>query len=327
MEPYALLLEAMILLGLWLCLSLWQQNRSTPGRWTFAFATVAWMAWCLGELATLRQWLPECSANLVLQIGALALPPLWLGVAAQTARLEIARRVPWFPIPLLAPAVCVAALMSTARWRGLYLTTAANSADVPGPLFDVMLVYDFALALLGCGVLLLAALRWPEPGDWPRRIAVGVAPLIPLAGCAVYLDRFWPGNLDPTPVLLGITLLLLYRSVFAGGLLQPLSMSQHALIQQLPLGVVLTDRRGVIVDVNPVAERQLGLVSSAAVGRNFDAVIHATGSDFGFEFKTVVSGGSEAGQIVIFDPPAKPGPAVVDLEPSEPDFGEEGLEI
>jgi PAS domain-containing protein len=313
MSSYSLLLEMTILLGVWLCLAISQKNPGTPGRRTFIVAILAWMAWCFGELAGERGLLPQSTANLLLQLGALALAPLWLGVAAQTARLEIARRIPWFPVPLLAPGVCVLALLFSDTWRGLYLVTRGNGAEVHGPLWGIMLVYGYTLSLIGSGILIAAAVRWREPGEGARRLAIGIAPCITLAGSALYLSGVWQSSVDPTPLLMGVTLFVLHRAIFAGGLLQALSISQHALVQQLPLGVVLTNRGGVVVDVNPVAERRLGVSASEAVGRNFDAVINAADADLRFEVTPVMSAGTEAGQIVLLDPPDKQEPTARDL--------------
>jgi len=313
MTSYSLLLEMMILLGVWLCLAIYQRDPGTPGRRTFILAILAWMTWCFGELAGERGLLPQPTANVLMQLGAMTLGPLGLGLAAQTARLEIARRVPWFSVPLLAPAVCVMALLFSSTWRGLYVVTGENGAEVHGPLWGIMLTYGFTLSLIAGGILVAAAVRWHQPGEGARRLAIGIAPFITLVGSGLYFSGVWQSSIDPTPLLLGVTLFVLHRAIFAGGLLQTLSISQQALVQQLPLGVVLTDRGGVVVDVNPVAERRLGLSASEAVGRNFDAVIDAADADLRFEVTPVMSAGTEAGQIVLLDPPGKREPTARDL--------------
>jgi PAS domain-containing protein len=308
MDLYSVLLEMMVLLGVWLGLAVWHEDRNTPGRRTFILATLAWGLWCFGELARIRGMLPQPAAILVSHTGSLMLAPLWLGVAAQTARLEIVRRVSWLPVPLLAPAFCVIALLFSDRWRGLYLSTGEHGAGVHGPLWPIMLVYGFGLALAGCAILMMASIRWRQAGEAGRRFAIGVAPLITVSGSALYFGGVWAAPVDPTPLLLGVTLLVLHRGIFAGGLLRPLAISRHALVQQLPLGIVLTDRGGVVVDVNRVAERRLGMSASAAIGRNLDAVIDAADADLRFEITPAIAAGAEAGQIVLLDPPRKEEP-------------------
>jgi PAS domain-containing protein len=313
MDSYSLLLEMMILLGVWLCLTIYQRDPRTPGRRTFMTATLAWMAWCAGALAGARGLMPHPAASHLLNLGALMLPALWLGVAAHTARFEIARRMSWFPVPLLAPGICILALMFSDAWCGLFVATGEDGAQVFGPLWSVMFVYGFGLSLLGAGILVAAAVRWRQPGEGARRLAIAIAPFVTLMGSGLYFSGVWRSSTDPTPLLIGVSLFLLHRGIFAGGLLQALSISQQALVRQLPLGVLLTDRGGVVLDVNPVAERRLGVPSSEAIGRNFDAVIDAADADLRFEVTPVISAGSEVGQIVLLDPPGKREPTARDL--------------
>jgi len=309
MNLYPLLFEVMVLLGVWLCLAVWQKDPNTPGRRTFALATLAWTIWCFGELAGGRGLLDWPDARRLVNLGALLLAPLWIGVAAQTARLEIARRVPWIAVPLLTPGICVIAIMFSDRWHGLFAVTNADGSQIHGPMWPIMEAYGLTLGFAGCCIMVAAAFRWRGPGEEMRRFAIAVAPLITLAGSALYFGGVWRPSVDPTPLLLGITLLALHRGIFAGGLLQPLSISQHALVQQLPLGIILADRNGVVVDVNRVAERRLGVLASKAIGRNVEAVIDAANAGVRFEVTPVLSAGSEAGQIVLLDPPDKEDPA------------------
>jgi PAS domain-containing protein len=313
MELYSLLLETMVLLGVWLCLAVLQKDRTTPGRKTFAFATAAWMVWCLGELAGIRGWLSPSTAMHVAQGGILMIAPLWLGLAAQTARLQIGRRVPWFPIPLIAPGLFIVLLLFSERWSGLFMSLGEDGLKLAGPLWTVMALYGFSLSLAGCAILISAAIRWDQPGEEARRIAIGSAPLITFVGSGLYVTGVWQLPADPTPLLFGVTFLILHTGIFAGGLLQPLAISQHALIQQLPVGIVLTDRAGVVVDINRVAEQRLATLATAAIGRNFDAVIDAAGAGVDYEVTPVMSSGSEAGKIVLLDPASQKQPSAREI--------------
>jgi PAS domain-containing protein len=176
-----------------------------------------------------------------------------------------------------------------------------------------MALYGFGLALAGCAILISAAIRWNQPGEEARRIAIGIAPLITFVGSGLYFTGVWQFPADPTPLLLGVTFLILHGGIFAGGLLQPLAISQHALIQQLPVGIVLTDRAGVVVDINRVAEQRLATLATAAIGRNFDAVIDAAGAGVDYEVTPVMSSGSEAGKIVLLDPANQKQPSAREI--------------
>ena len=134
---------------------------------------------------------------------------------------------------------------------------------------------------------------------------MGIAPLVPLAGNAAYVAHGMSWTVDPTPLLFIVSLLALRSAIFTGGLFQALPVSQHDLIEQLPLGVVLTDLAGVVVDVNPAAERRLGLSEASAVGRALDAILSEAPHDVNAEISPIFSNEREAGQLVLIDPPGK----------------------
>jgi PAS domain-containing protein len=301
---YSVGLEFTMLLTLWVCLGVWQRDSSTPGRSTFGALCVAGLLWCAGELAAVRGLVNELTSDRVLYAGVFSLPPLWLGLAGHATRLPLARRVPWFPLALMAPNLCLFALLFAGPWSGLVLTTRVGVDDY-GPLWRVATVYNYTLILAGSGLFVYSALRWNLPGRWTRRLAVGVAPLVPLVGNAAYVAQgmVWPA--DPTPLLFVVSLLALRSAIFTGGLFQALPVSQHDLIEQLPLGVVLTDRAGVVIDVNPAAERRLGVSEASAVGRTLDAILSEAREDVTAEISPIFTNQREAGQLVLIDPPGK----------------------
>ena len=57
--------------------------------------------WCLGALLLERGVVGPWWGVRVLFLGVFCVPPLWIGVAAHSARLGLARRVPWFAAALL----------------------------------------------------------------------------------------------------------------------------------------------------------------------------------------------------------------------------------
>jgi PAS domain-containing protein len=301
---YAIGLELTIVMAFWLCLGVWQKGSSARGRLTFMGLCWAGIFWCAGELVVLRGILDEAAADRIRYVGILTLAPLWAGLAGHATRLELARRVPWFPLALMAPLACPYLLMFSERWSGLFMGTVPGQADVYGPLWWVAAAYAYVLVFAGSARFIYCAVRERTPGHWTRRLAVGIAALVPLAGNAAYLASglSWPA--DPTPVLFGVALISLRSAIFTGGLLQALPVSQHELIRQLPLGVILTDRHGVVIDVNPAAERRLAVTEATAIGRTLDAILTEAGSDVRAEVSPILSQEREAGQLVLIDPPA-----------------------
>jgi PAS domain S-box-containing protein len=80
----------------------------------------------------------------------------------------------------------------------------------------------------------------------------------------------------------------------------------HAeLVRQLPIPVILTDRRGAVAQLNPAAERRLGVAEEHALGRSLDAVLAEAAEPVECEATPVRCRSREVGQIVLLDAPGK----------------------
>jgi len=301
---HALLLELVLLLAAWIALGVWQRDPVTPARRTFFGLNLAIAVWCLGEILELRGVVGPLGGDRIQVLGILALPPLWLAAAARVGELDIARRVPWFPAVLIAPHLAIYSLLWAGVWSSLFVAYAPDGTQTPGPLWWVSWAYSLAIATTGSIVFIWAGLSRRLPhARW--LVGVGVMGLVPVIGNAAWIaaGRSWP--IDPSPLLLAITLLALRSAVFSGGILQALPVSQHDLIEHLPFGVLLTDRRGTVIDVNPAAQRRLGISEKQALGRNLESVLAQADAALRFESAPVRSAGREAGQLVLLDPPRK----------------------
>lgn len=308
MSAYTIALELTILLAFWLWLGVWQRARGTPGRETFAAVIAAAIVWCVGEILHHNEQAPEIVADRIRYLAILALPPLWLGLAAHATRLDLARRVPWFPVVLMVPLAAPYALMYSSDWNELFVLTVPGGPDRYGPLWPISIGYCYLLIGAASGLFLVAGLRTVSSGGWIRGLAMGLAPIVPAAANAVHVSRGLIEPYDPTPVLFGFALVALRSGIYHGSLLQALPVSQHDLIEQLPLGVVLTDRTGVVIDMNPAAELRLAVPEAIAIGRNLEAVLGHADDDVPVHATPIFSNGREVGQLVLIDPPFKEEP-------------------
>jgi PAS domain-containing protein len=304
MSLFEIALELNIALALWLCLGVSQADRSTPGRATFGALCLAAMVWCTGELVCQRHLADEWLGDRIKYLGVLALPPLWAGFAAHAARLEMARRAPWFPIGLLLPHAMLFGVLFAGGWSSLYTTTIEGAADLHGPLWWVSMVYSYLLVAAGSGALIASALR-EHPLERRRQLAVGFAALVPLVGNVLYAQTGLELPFPPTPVLFCVSLLALRQTLFSGGLLQTLPVSHAELVMQIPVPLLLTDRRGTVVQLNPAAERRLGIVEEQALNRSLDAVLTEAADPVEWEITPVRCRSREVGQIVLLDAGAK----------------------
>jgi len=296
----SLLLEMILLLACAMALGAWQRDPSTTGRLTFLFLCLSVGAVTLGEILAVRGLTSELVADRVKYAGLLALPHLWLGFAAHVAGLDVARRIPWFPVLLLLPAALLFALMFDDRYGVLFLVTIEGGDDLHGPLWWANLLYAQSLAVVGSTVLGATALRARLPGQSLRRILLAVASIVPVLGNALYVSGWLAWPYDPTPLMLGFTLLTMRSAVFQGGLVEPLPISQRELMHQLPLGIVLTDHGGTIVEMSDVAGNRLGVFEQFALGRSLDEVL-AWCEPTPYQSIDLTNRGRVSGRLVLLD--------------------------
>jgi PAS domain-containing protein len=293
-SPYTIAIQVTAVLTLWCALAVWQRDRRALGaRWFIALAAAV-LVWCLGEL--LAQWglIDEYGRDRIVYLGIVSVPALWMGVAAHAANLDVVRRVPWLPAALLTPGLFCYALLYMGPWADLYV----GPGDGEGPLFPVFVLYGYVLTLGGVACFVRAARRWPKRGFYRRAIALAVSVLIPLVGNAVYLWADLGIDLDPTPVLLGFAVVPMRGALFGSSFFDVLPIDQRAILRDLPVGVLISDATGAVLELNHAAERRLGLARSFALGRSLEALLETLPANV--RVRTApVAGASEARCTVI----------------------------
>jgi PAS domain-containing protein len=302
MSLHALALELTIVFALWIALGASQQDPDRPGRYTFTALALAVLIWCAGELVEVRDLASAWTATRIKYLGIVTLPPFWLGFAAHVGRLDLARRVPWFSLVLALPGLMAWATMFSEPWSPLFVAPVVDGGVRHGPLWHVHVLYAWLLVAGGIAIHLITAVRDRHPGR-KIRLAIGVASLLPFAANVSYLEHWLPFSQDPTPFLLGVTMLCLRPLVFRGWLLDVIPIAQRDLIDHLPLGVVLCDPHGVVIDLNPAAARGLGLGRGEALGRTVDALVAAAPGGTQVDTSVVELHGRPAARFVLLEFP------------------------
>jgi PAS domain-containing protein len=310
MTTYALALELTLVLAIWLAIGAWQREHDVPGRLTYAAAALAVMLWVGGELME-RRAETYLLARRVSTLGALAIGPLWLGVAAHAVKLPLIRRTPWIPLALMLPLVPLYALMFAGPWSLLFIPASEAQHVEAGPLLWWSAAYTWALVLSGVAMLLRGAWQAEDAALRLDRIKMAFSVLAPLAGSAVALwslARTGRTGIDLTPLLLAVPLVAFRRSILSGGVLDVLPVAQRDIIQHLPFGVVLADPRGAVIDMNPAAEELLEVSRMDALGRALEAVISRAPLEVRIEISSVRGRGGESARFALLEAPKAPAP-------------------
>lgn len=277
---YPIAIQVAAMLALWLLLCTWSRDRhAAAGPW-FIGMVITLLLWCAGEVLLNLGAVGPIGRDRISFLGILAAPALWLGVAAHAGGTDFARRVPWFPLVLLAPSAVLYSLL----WMGP-LSSAFVISDgavgEEGPLFVPWVLWAFLLIAAGVVGFVLAVSRWPRKGLGWRLVALMIAVALPTLANAIHVLSPGTFERDPTPLMMALAALPMRRAVFGSRFFEVLPVDQREIVRGLPVAVVLADATGTVVQLNRCAEELLSSRRAQIIGRSLDAVLQMLPSGVG----------------------------------------------
>ena len=272
--PYALLLianaAAIAPVGVYAL-----RRRSVPGAPAFAAVCLSAMVWSLANAFEVMS--SELSAKVfwanVQFLSYVSLPLAYLVLALQFAGLN--RYLTTRNLVLLAfiPAATIV-LVWTNPSHGLIQH--GVHLDIEGPFsviartygtwYWVHAIYSFSLLFVAI-FFLLETMRHAHPPyrGQPAVLLVGLA--IPMAWSVLYNAGVGPAPYDLTPAFLGVSAVVVAWGLFRYGLFQVVPVGRLAALESMADGVLVLDIHDRVIDLNPAAERLLGLSARRVLGR------------------------------------------------------------
>jgi len=136
-----------------------------------------------------------------------------------------------------------------------------------GPWFWVHLVYSYLLLLVGAAAILNSISRMRELYR-SQAVALIISVLAPWLGNLLYFLGANPlAPLDLTPFAFTITVLGLTWSIFGFRLVNIAPIARDIVVESMADGLIVVDTHGYIADVNPTAQRMLGMPAAQAIGK------------------------------------------------------------
>jgi PAS domain S-box-containing protein len=250
-----------------LALYVWQRRR-VPGGFYFALFLAAAALWALG--GALENSVVDVPSKILFSklsyLGVTTVAPLWLMFTLDYSRRSRWLRSRWLPLIWAVPAATII-LAFTNEWHDLIWPSVSPVSAAPGamlvythgPAVLVHIVYAYMLLLGGSIILLDAALRSFRRSRLPTATMV-LGVLFPLAANVLYGTSLNPfTGLDITPLAFTISGLLFTWAIFGQRLFELVPMARETLIQVMSDGAVVLDSEGNVVEINPAAQRILGL--------------------------------------------------------------------
>jgi diguanylate cyclase (GGDEF)-like protein/PAS domain S-box-containing protein len=259
-------------------LSVWRRRRRI-GRASLCAVLLAAAAWCLAyalELAASGDTRVLWGA--LKFIGTTLLPPAWLIFALQyTGRLtRPGRRL--LAALAIEPALLLS-LLAVPSTRSLIRSYPAAQlrATLPtvrlGVPYWIHFVYTNALVLAASAILLLTVMRISRL-YWRQSILLGIAVFLPLiANVMSSLDVAPFARFNATPIALSLSAWTLVLGVLRYQLLDLRPVARTLVVETMRDAVVVADAHGHVVDVNPAAQRLLGIPAAALIGTSADALL------------------------------------------------------
>jgi signal transduction histidine kinase len=275
-----MLYETALLISLgicsWLALSV---AASAERRRFMAVACLALcvVLWCAGELLLAGAVAPNevAFARRVLFLGVCAFGPCWLWLAGVLGGGR-------GRTPFVACAGTLA-VVEVYFYGHLWFGEANRFVDlsaVPtqhGPLFAPFAGLGWLAIVVGLAWLTRRSSADPRV-ELRHRALLALAVLVPLAVNVTHIGL--GGGVDPTPIVLGGSALVLRATLLRSGLSSFfVPFGDRALLDRLTVGVLVADRRGVVLGANERAQRILGKLRPE--GRSLDAVLDVARNERG----------------------------------------------
>ncbi len=260
------------------------RHRDLPGIHAIHWMTVAGLVWCLGQLAqsllTEPSW--KMLAHQVQYVGVAFVPMAWFCFSLSYARQQ--RDVtPRTLILTGIPAITFAGLALTNGWHGLFwisvVSVDAGShiglLPTAGPALAISAVWGLGLVFAGTAIIafvLTSSVRYHRPLN-----ALIAAPVITVLLHAFYYSPWnpWPW-FDATPLGFVISSLMIRRALMRQGYTDIIPVIRQQVIEKLDDAVIILNRRGRIIDVNPAAIALLSPERSDILKRRAADVIEAS---------------------------------------------------
>ena len=210
-------------------------------------------------------------------VGTTLLPPAWLLFALQyTGRLtRPGRRLLG---ALAIEPVVVLLLLAIPATRALIRSYPPGDPHTVskahlGAVYWLHFVYTNVLVVAASAILLVTVMRVSRL-YWRQSIVLLIAICVGLLGNVMSGFNIPPfETLDPTPVAVSLAAWVLVVGVVRYRLLDLRPVARTLVVETMRDAVVVADAHGRVVDVNPAAQRLLGIPSSAIIGSPADTLL------------------------------------------------------
>lgn len=257
-----------------LALYAWQRPTREAKPFSLLMAAVAFWSFChtLSVASPTPDWALWWAQ--IQYAGIVAVGPCWLLFALVYAKRWKYITTLTLAILIVPPLLAYGAVL-TNGWHQLWWSHITPDTTRPfvairvqrGPLFWLHTVYSYTCILLGLSLFIATTSERRVLYRHQAQLVV-LAALFPLVGNIVHLLGVQVQAVDdPTPFLFAASGALMYYATRQFQLLHLSPSAQQEILDEIPDGLVMLDKRGIIAAINPAAAIMLATSTSECLGQ------------------------------------------------------------
>lgn len=268
--------------SLFIAFHAWQRRHAHGAYWFITLVgAIAWVSfWYSLEAAVEYDINAYVTFSKIEYIGLTFIPLFWLGFALTFSSEErsLSRRMIW--LLSIIPALTII-LAFTNEWHGLIWQQPEFDTGRYGPIFApiygggfwVFIAYTYVIFLIGSFILIRYTMR-----TWHtyrvQAIVVFIATLLPWVSNMLQIFD----NLNPLPelylnsIFLTVMMILFALGLFRWHLLDIIPLAYETMLNNVPLGIVVTDMSERIVAINQSVKRYMDNSVANPIGRRMGEV-------------------------------------------------------
>ena len=262
MSPALLIHGVTVLLAVAIALRVGARRDKSDLHWLLLAVLASAVLWSTGEgvRAAIDAPVWRRAALRVSFLGVMSLPAFWLLLAGRYARVPWLVGRPGIYAVLLAPSVAgYLALLTNDAHHGI-IREVVGQAPGPrswaGPLFWIFLIWAYVCSIWGSCLYVPSIRRLRAEGERLRSVGLAFAAFGPLALGLLAILGLPPRGTSPTPIGVALSMLVL-SAILRYRLLQHVPLDHRDVIEHLREGAIMASASGVVLDLNPSAERLL----------------------------------------------------------------------
>ncbi len=266
--PYLWISIALTVILIFLINFAWKRRseKSVP---YFLLALILAAVWVISqamEIAAIDLSTKLIWAN-IMYIPSTLTPVAYFFLAIQFVELDNLRKKRWLPICLLIMPLLLNLLLWTNDYHGLirqnvFLDTSGSIPVVGktyGPFFWVYTVYNTSLTIVTL-LILIRGLRTSKIRLQRAQIfSLFLGLLLPTCSVCIFVSKIFPFNIDPTPIIIGLSGLIISWGIFRYRLFDIVKIAYSMIIREMCTGLIIIDNEGIVLEINPAAADMLGL--------------------------------------------------------------------